>query len=307
MAEPLPASNQALRTEELLELFGQISPKRIRTVPPPGKATERDLIALHGTDDSTFELIAGVLLRKGSGARESHLAGTIRSALRRFARAHALGLVVGAGGLVRVAPGLVLSPDVCFVPFRVISQARVAPRDSFWGLDADDLANRLDEVEKVLSHRERLIVELHHGLRDGHSRSLEEIGRRFKISTEQAVQIEADAVKKLGEPSRFAERKRKWKARATPFLERTPGLVVDVLSPSNSSKEMSRKLTAYFAAGVALVWYVDARSRTVEVFRSPYESGVLGADQVLDGAEVLPGFQLSLSQLFTELEDLPNS
>lgn len=302
MAKQPPVTNQVLTAEELLELFGEISPERIRADPPPGKATERDLIALQRVDEFTYELIAGVLLRKDSGQRESSLAAAIKSELVKFARTHALGLILGAGGLVRLAPGLVLTPDVCFVPFRVIAQARAASRDSFWDLDADDVANRLDEVVKVLPTRERKIVELHRGLKDGRARSFEEIGQRFKMSTEQAARIEADAVRKLGEPSRFAERKRKWKARATPLLERTPVLVVEVLSPGQSSQEMSRKLTAYFAAGVSLVWYVDALSRTVEAFTRPSQSVVLRDDQTLDGSGVLPGFELPLLKVFAELD-----
>lgn len=87
-----------------------------------------------------------------------------------------------------------------------------------------------------------------------------------------------------------------------PFLTLAPELAVEVLSPSNTKKEMSRKLLEYFEAGVMFVWYVDPIARTVEVFTSPDQSVVLREGEILDGGAPLPGFQLPLSELFSELE-----
>jgi pantothenate kinase type III len=47
------------------------------------------------------------------------------------------------------------------------------------------------------------------------------------------------------------------------------------------------------------VWYVDPAPRTVTVYTSATQSKILGEDQSLDGGEVLPGFQLSIRDLFT--------
>ncbi len=52
----------------------------------------------------------------------------------------------------------------------------------------------------------------------------------------------------------------------TPFAELPPDLAVEVLSPGNTTKEMNDKLDDYYRAGVRLVWFVDPRRRTVEVF-----------------------------------------
>jgi Uma2 family endonuclease len=76
-----------------------------------------------------------------------------------------------------------------------------------------------------------------------------------------------------------------------------PDLAIEVLSGSNTSTEMRRKLREYFQAGVRLVWYLDPASRTVTVYHSEY-SVELDGDQVLTGGEVLPGFQVSVRQLF---------
>ena len=50
-----------------------------------------------------------------------------------------------------------------------------------------------------------------------------------------------------------------------PIPELAPDLVVEVLSRSNTPREMRRKLREYFAAGVRLAWMVDLEQRTVTV------------------------------------------
>ena len=87
-----------------------------------------------------------------------------------------------------------------------------------------------------------------------------------------------------------------------PIPDLAPDLAVEVLSPSNTKREMERKLQEYFEHGVRLVWLVDPDQRTVEVFTAPDQSVVLHEDQTLDGGEVLPGFSLPLRQLFAELD-----
>jgi Uma2 family endonuclease len=81
-----------------------------------------------------------------------------------------------------------------------------------------------------------------------------------------------------------------------------PNLAIEVLSEGNTPGEMARKRREYFAAGVQLVWLVDLRTRTVEVFTAPEQSVLLHADHTLDGGTVLPGFVLPVHELFTELD-----
>ncbi len=89
------------------------------------------------------------------------------------------------------------------------------------------------------------------------------------------------------------------------FLVSGPDLAVEVLSPSNTAKEMDRKLKDYFASGVRLVWYVDPVKRTAEVFTAVGQSVVLGEGDTLDGGDVLPGFALPLARVFEELGPSP--
>jgi Uma2 family endonuclease len=81
-----------------------------------------------------------------------------------------------------------------------------------------------------------------------------------------------------------------------------PDLAVEVLSKSNTKREMDRKLREYFEAGVRLVWYIDPRSHTAQVFTAVDQMTELAQDGFLDGGDVLPGFKLSLAELFAEAD-----
>ena len=64
------------------------------------------------------------------------------------------------------------------------------------------LRDRIDNLLKTLSFREREIIRLRYGLGDGYPYTLEEVGRIFKVTRERVRQIEAGAVKKLQHPVR---------------------------------------------------------------------------------------------------------
>jgi Uma2 family endonuclease len=81
-----------------------------------------------------------------------------------------------------------------------------------------------------------------------------------------------------------------------------PNLAAEVLSKSNTRKEMEIKRTEYFNAGVELVWEIDPKKRTVIVYTSPEDFTTLTIDDTLDGGTVLPGFELPLKDLFGELD-----
>ena len=73
--------------------------------------------------------------------------------------------------------------------------------------------------------------------------------------------------------------------------------MVEVLSEGNTRAEMDAKLQTYFQAGVRLIWYVDPSTRAATAYTSPTAMQHLDVQGVLDGGDVLPGFQLSLQYL----------
>ncbi|PWM46808.1 MAG: RNA polymerase sigma factor RpoD [Clostridiales bacterium] len=64
------------------------------------------------------------------------------------------------------------------------------------------LKEELNEVLKTLSDREARVLRLRFGLEDGRTRTLEEVGREFRVTRERIRQIEAKALRKLRHPSR---------------------------------------------------------------------------------------------------------
>jgi len=77
------------------------------------------------------------------------------------------------------------------------------------------LRERIEQLLKTLTYREREIIRLRYGLGDGYTYTLEEVGRIFKVTRERVRQIEAKAVKKLQHPVRSQQ--------LAGFLERAAG------------------------------------------------------------------------------------
>ena len=200
---------------DLLEGLGNIPPSRIRMTPLPGTAREEDVLEVERRTGLAAELIDGVLVEKTVGYLESLLAARLITRLNIFLGASNLGIVLGEGGTLRVLPGQVRIPDVCFIC-----------RERFPG-------GKLPQV-------------------------------------------------------------------AMPAV--APDLAVEILSPGNTEGEMQRKLRDYFTAGVRLTWLIDPRDRTARVYTAPDHFTLLGAAEVLNGGDVLPGFELPLDALFAEMD-----
>ena len=212
-------TSRATNLGELLKQLGGIPLERVRMRPPPGTATERDVLEVDAHENRFCELVDGVLVEKGMGYWESVVAYAIGRILSEFVDAHDLGVVSGEGGMLKLAPGLVRIPDVGFVS-----------------------TDRISEIS-------------------------------------QKVSIPPVA----------------------------PDLAVEVLSETNTKKEMARKRREYFEAGTQLVWEVDLNSRTISVYTDVDEVEVLREGQKLTGADVLPGFSMPVAAAFSKLDTLRKS
>jgi Uma2 family endonuclease len=204
---------------DLVRRLGNIPLERIYFTPPPGTATERDLLTAMRRSDRLYELVDGTLVEKMAGLSESMIAALICCGVGNFAEENDLCIPAGADGTVRLLKGLVRIPDVSFF---------------CW----DKLPGRELPSEPI--------------------------------------------------PDLF------------------PDLAVEVLSKKNTADEMERKLREYFLAGVRLVWMINPRQRTAEVYTAPdAPSAILDETQALDGGKVLPGFTLPLAELFARLPASP--
>lgn len=205
---PLPAE---WSLADLQEHLGGIPAERIRLFPPPGYATEEDVIQAADREGRLCELEDGILVEKPMGWYESLLAVLISSELNAFVTRRNLGKVLGADGTVRILPGTVKIPDVSFISWKRWPRTRL-PR------------------------------------------------------------------------------------RPVPAL--IPDLVVEVLSETNTRREMEDKVRRYFEAGVRLVWCVDPATHAADAYTSPAGVKHIDPSGELDGGQVLPGFRLSLASLF---------
>ncbi|HTB62169.1 MAG TPA: RNA polymerase sigma factor RpoD [Opitutales bacterium] len=67
------------------------------------------------------------------------------------------------------------------------------------------LREKIMDVLDSLTERERRVLSLRFGLQDGYSRTLEEVGRQFKVTRERIRQIEAKALRKMRHPTRIRQ------------------------------------------------------------------------------------------------------
>ena len=213
MAVSVP--DKGLTLADLLDRFGPIPAERIRTNPPPGTATEQDVIDIEERESRLCELVDGVLVEKTVGIYESNLASRLIYFLNAFVLKLELGVVTAPDGMMRLAAGLVRIPDVSFISWNQLPGRRV-PR--------------------------------------------------------------------------------------VPIADLAPDLAVEVISPSNTAREMERKREEYLAAGVRLVWYMFPEQQEVHVYTADRHD-VLTIDHEISGGDVLPGFTLPLRQLFEKPEE----
>ncbi len=76
-----------------------------------------------------------------------------------------------------------------------------------------------------------------------------------------------------------------------------PDLAVEVASPNDRAGELLAKVGAWLDAGTRLVWVIDPAKREGRVYRPDGSLAIVGAEQALDGEDVLPGFRCALANV----------
>ncbi len=79
-----------------------------------------------------------------------------------------------------------------------------------------------------------------------------------------------------------------------------PDLAVEVISRTNTADEVAEKLEEYFKVGVRQVWVVYPRQAKIYVYGSTTAIQVFAPGDELDGGDILPGFRLSVKELFAK-------
>ena len=86
--------------------------------------------------------------------------------------------------------------------------------------------------------------------------------------------------------------------RGTSFIDGPPILAVEILSPSDTVEDITEKVEDDLAAGVALVWIVSPKFRTVEVHRPDADPQLFNVQQTLTADPALPGFSTPVRAIF---------
>jgi Uma2 family endonuclease len=82
------------------------------------------------------------------------------------------------------------------------------------------------------------------------------------------------------------------------FISGAPDLAVEVVSPSDKAEDLEEKVQDWLGAGTKLVWVVNPRTQTVSVYENPSAAKILHIHESVDGGDILPGFKLSLREIF---------
>src|SRR5438874_11638201 len=86
----------------------------------------------------------------------------------------------------------------------------------------------------------------------------------------------------------------------TRFFPGAPDLAVEVLSENNTRAEIDARLKDFFASGTRIAWVVDPEKQRVEVCHSPIRRQLIGSGGLLEGEDILRGFQFSTADWFKE-------
>src|SRR5258708_7591367 len=112
MSAPKSALPWGMTVADLLARLGDVPAYRVRLDPPPGRATEKDVILLEAREDRLFELVDGVLVEKASAFLESCLAMVLGRHVGTAADETGRGFVTGPSGAFRLPVGTIRMPDV---------------------------------------------------------------------------------------------------------------------------------------------------------------------------------------------------
>ena len=80
------------------------------------------------------------------------------------------------------------------------------------------------------------------------------------------------------------------------YIDGPPDLAVEVVSPSDTLYDVDDKIAGLLAAGTRLAWVINPRRRTVAVHAPGAPVHVLGEDDALDAADIVPGFRCTVRE-----------
>lgn len=96
----------------------------------------------------------------------------------------------------------------------------------------------------------------------------------------------------------FVRRERVESIRGRGFIKGAPDLAIEIFSPTDSLRQLGRKVKQYLAAGCHTVWVVHPSRKEVDVYESTGSDRTLTAEDMLEAPDLLPGFSVKIAELF---------
>jgi len=124
-----------------------------------------------------------------------------------------------------------------------------------------------------------------------------ELGETFAAETGFILARDPDTVRAPDVAYVSAARMRQYEDESG-YMPLAPDLVVEVVSPNDTFSQVEEKTLAWLGAGVSVVLVVDPDTRTLRAYRDQTTIRVLYEPDELELPDVVPGFKLSIGQLF---------
>lgn len=99
----------------------------------------------------------------------------------------------------------------------------------------------------------------------------------------------------------FVSRERIEKAKPVEgYWKGAPDLAVEVISPGDTVGRIEGKIAEWLESGTRMLWVVSPKMRTVTAYHSLTEIVISTEKDMLDGGNVVPGFKISIAEIFAE-------
>lgn len=122
-----------------------------------------------------------------------------------------------------------------------------------------------------------------------------------EVFTESGVITNRDPDSLRGPDVGFISKTRLQGLDLSKFVPIAPDLVIEIVSDSDKPSLIDEKINEYLAAGTRLVWVIYPASKRIAIYDDDGHYKGLDINGVLDGGEVVPGFTLTLHDLFKNL------
>ena len=182
-----------------------------------------------------------------------------------------------------------------------MSTKTILTLEQFERLPDDDMQHELDEGELVIMPPPKPI----HGLLQAKIahliREYVEKHSLGKVFTEVGFVLKRQPWTVRAPDVSFLRASRAERIEPREYIPGAPDLAIEVVSDSDTARQIMRKVSQYLRAGGRIVWVIYPDLQQVHVYESGGATRVLQPHQSLEVPDLLAGFSLGIQELFTDL------